>query len=81
MRYLRLEFLAKIHFLEKGDSKSLEKLIEGQQEVCRKKMTRMAEGKGAASSGMERLTYDYRLSQAEAALKWLEGLQKKMKEK
>ena len=61
--------------------KSLEKLIEGQQEVCREKMSRMAERKRSASSGMERLTYDFRLSQAEAALKWLEGLQKKMKEK
>ena len=81
IRDLRLEFLAKIHFLDKGDSKSLEKLIEGQQEVCRKKMTRMAERKGAALSGMERLTYDYRLSQAEAALKWLEGLQRKTKKK
>jgi PadR family transcriptional regulator, regulatory protein AphA len=81
IRDLRLEFLAKIHFLGKGDSKSLEKLIEGQEEVCRKKMTRIAERKGAASSRMERLTYDYRLSQAEAALKWLEGLQKKMKQK
>ena len=81
VRDLRLEFLAKIHFLGNGDSKSLEKLIEGQQGVCREKMGRMAERKGAASSGMERLTYEYRLSQAEAALKWLEGLQKKMKEK
>jgi DNA-binding PadR family transcriptional regulator len=81
IRDLRLEFLAKIHFIGKGESKSLERLIEGQQEVCRKKMTRMGERKGAASSGMERLTYDYRLSQAEAALKWLEGLQKEMKEK
>ena len=35
IRDLRLEFLAKIHFLEKGDRKSLGKLIEGQQEVCR----------------------------------------------
>jgi len=81
IRDLRLEFLAKIHFLGKGDSKSLEKLIEGQQGVCREKMGRMAERKGAASSGMERLTYEYRLSQAEAVLKWLEGLQKKIKEK
>jgi PadR family transcriptional regulator AphA len=81
IRDLRLEFLAKIHFLEKREQKSLGKLIEGQQEVCRKKMTRLAERKGAVLSGMERLTYDYRLSQAEAALKWLEGLPKKMKEK
>jgi PadR family transcriptional regulator, regulatory protein AphA len=81
IRDLRLEFLAKIHFLEKGNQKSLVKLIEGQQEVCRGKMTRMAERKGAASSGMERLTYDYRFSQAEAALQWMEDLRRKMKEK
>ena len=81
IRDLRLEFLAKVHFLEKNDRQWVERLIEGQQGVCREKMGRMAERKGAASSGMERLTYEYRLSQAEAALKWLEGLQKKMKEK
>ncbi len=81
IRDLRFEFLAKIHFLEKGNQKTLGKLIEGQQEVCRGKMTRMAERKGAASSGMERLTYDYRFSQAEAALQWMEDLRRKIKEK
>ena len=59
----------------------MEKLIEGQQEVCRDKLSRMEERKRSASSGMERLTYGYRLSQARAALGWLEGLKKKMKEK
>ena len=74
IRDLRLEFLAKIHFLEKGDQKSLGKLIEGQQEVCRDKLSRMAERKRSAPSGMERLTYDFRLSQTEAALEWLQQL-------
>ncbi len=43
IRDLRLEFLAKIHFLEKSDRKSVEKLIEAQQEVCRDKLSRMEE--------------------------------------
>ena len=79
VRDLRLEFLAKIHFLEKGDRKSVERLIEGQQEVCRDKLSRMAERKRSASSGMERLTYDFRQSQAKAALDWLQGLQDKLR--
>ena len=79
IRDLRLEFLAKIHFLEKGDRKSVKKLIEGQQEVCRDKLSRMEERKRSASPGMERLTYDFRLSQTRAALDWLQGLQNKLK--
>jgi hypothetical protein len=79
IRDLRLEFLAKIHFLEKGDRKSVEKLIEGQQEVCRDKLSRTEERKRSASPGMERLTYDFRLSQTRAALDWLQGLQNKLK--
>jgi len=79
IRDLRLEFLAKIHFLERGDRKWVEKLIEGQQEVCRDKLSRMEERKRSAPSGMERLTYDFRLSQALAALDWLQGLQNKLR--
>jgi len=81
IRDLRLEFLAKIYFLEKGDRNSVKKLIEGQQEVCRDKLSRMEERKRSASTGMEGLTYGYRLSQTQAALEWLEGLQKELKKK
>jgi PadR family transcriptional regulator AphA len=77
IRDLRLEFLTKLHFLEKSDRKWVEKLIEGQQEICRDKVFRMDERKGSASSGLERLTYDFRQSQAKAALDWLGGLKKK----
>jgi PadR family transcriptional regulator, regulatory protein AphA len=80
IRDLRLEFLAKIYFLEKDDRKSVKKLIEGQQEVCREKLSRMEERKRAAPTGLERLTYDFRLSQARAALEWLEGFNKAMKD-
>jgi PadR family transcriptional regulator, regulatory protein AphA len=80
MRDLRLEFLAKIYFLEKDDRKSVKKLIEGQQEVCREKLSRMEERKRSAPTGLERLTYDFRLSQARAALEWLEGFNKAMKD-
>jgi PadR family transcriptional regulator AphA len=79
IRDLRLEFLAKIHFLEKSDRKWVEKLIEGQQEVCREKFSRLEERKRSAPSGMERLTYDFRLSQARAALDWLQGLQNQLR--
>jgi DNA-binding PadR family transcriptional regulator len=79
VRDLRLEFLAKIHFLGKSDPKGLEKLIEAQQEVCRDKLSRMEERKRSAPSGMERLAYDFRLSQTLAALDWLGGLNSRMK--
>ena len=79
IRDLRLEFLAKIHFLEKSDRKSLEKLIEGQQEVCRDKLSRMEGRNRSAPSGIERLTYDFRQSQARAALDWLQGLQNELR--
>jgi PadR family transcriptional regulator AphA len=79
VRDLRLEFLAKIHFLEKGDRKSVGKLIEGQWEICRQILSRMEERKRSSSSRMERLTYDFRQSQAQAALDWLQGLQVKLR--
>jgi PadR family transcriptional regulator, regulatory protein AphA len=79
IRDLRLEFLAKIHFLEKDDRKSVEKLIESQQEVCRNRLSRMEERKRGASSGMEHLTYDFRQSQTKAALEWLQSLRNKSK--
>jgi DNA-binding PadR family transcriptional regulator len=74
VRDLRLEFLSKVHFLEKGERKLLEKLIAAQQEVCRDKMTGMAKRNRSASSGMARLTYDFRMSQAQAAIEWLQHL-------
>ncbi|MFH0786219.1 MAG: PadR family transcriptional regulator [Pseudomonadota bacterium] len=75
IRDLRLEFLAKIHFLKKGDRKWVEKLIEGQVAVCRIKCSGMEERKRSAPSGLERLTFDFRQVQAKAALDWLQGLQ------
>jgi len=80
IRDLRLEFLAKIHFLEKRNRKSLEKLIGAQQEVCRDKLSRVEERKRSAAAVMERLTYSFRLSQAQAALLWLEGLKKDLED-
>ncbi len=77
-RDLRMEFLAKIHFLEKRDRKSLGKLIEGQQAVCRDKFSRMENRKRCSSSRMEHLIYDFRLAQARAALDWLEGIRNKI---
>lgn len=79
VRDLRLELLAKIHFLEKGDQKILGKLIRGQQQVCREKLSRLEERKRSDSSGMERMACDFRQALARAALEWLEVL--KMKEK
>lgn len=79
IRDLRLEFLTKIHFLEKGNRNSLKKLIEGQVEVCRHKLSGIEERKRSAPSGMERLTYDFRQYQAKAALDWLEGLQSNLR--
>ncbi len=74
VRDLRLEFLAKIHFLEKGDQKSLQKLFAAQQEVCQHKMDRLIVRKDLATSRMERLINEFRLSQSEAALAWLKHL-------
>jgi PadR family transcriptional regulator, regulatory protein AphA len=76
VRDLRLEFLAKIHFLELGDRKSLKKLIESQEGVCRDKLSKIEERKRSATADIERLTCDFRLSQTKAALLWLENLEK-----
>jgi PadR family transcriptional regulator AphA len=72
IRDLRLEFLAKIHFLEESDRKSLKELIASQQGICRDKLFRIEERKRSAVAGLERLTCDFRLSQVEAALRWLD---------
>jgi PadR family transcriptional regulator, regulatory protein AphA len=80
VRDLRLEFLAKIHFLEKGDRKFLGKLIESQQQVCREKLSGLEERKRSAPSGMERLAGDFRQALARAALEWLEVLKRKEKD-
>jgi DNA-binding PadR family transcriptional regulator len=74
VRDLRLEFLAKVHFLEKGDQQSLQKLFAAQQEVCQEKMDRLVVRKDLANSRMERLTCEFRLSLSEAALAWLRQL-------
>jgi PadR family transcriptional regulator, regulatory protein AphA len=71
VRDLRLEFLAKIQFLEKEDQKILGKLFAAQQEVCQYKMDRLVVRKSLAKSRMERMIYEFRLSQSEAALAWL----------
>jgi PadR family transcriptional regulator, regulatory protein AphA len=80
VRDLRLEFLAKMHFLEKGDRKFLGKLIESQQQICREKLSHLEERKRSASSGMERMGCDFRQALARAALEWLEVLKTKGKD-
>ena len=80
VRDLRLEFLAKIHFLEKGDRKFLGKLIESQQQVCREKLSRLEESKRSDPSEMERMACDFRQTLARAALEWLEVLKTKEKD-
>jgi PadR family transcriptional regulator, regulatory protein AphA len=77
VRDLRLEFLAKIHFLEKGDRKILGILIEGQQQVCREKLSRLEERNRSGPPGMERMACDFRQALARAALEWLEVLKKR----
>jgi PadR family transcriptional regulator AphA len=79
VRDLRLEFLAKIHFLKLSDQKLLKKLIESQEGVCKDKLSKIKERKRSATADIECLTCDFRLSQTKAALLWLEDLKGQLK--
>ena len=80
VRDLRLEFLAKIHFLENGDRNFLGKLIGGRPQVCREKLSRLEERKRSDPSGMDRMACDFRQALTRAALEWLEVLKTKEKD-
>lgn len=73
IRDLRLEFLAKLFFVEKLNRKLVKDFIEAQQEICRYKISRLEERNRSAPPGLERLTFEFRLSQARAALEWLQS--------
>ncbi|HJP40725.1 MAG TPA: PadR family transcriptional regulator [Dehalococcoidia bacterium] len=69
MREIRLEFLLKLFFLERTDQPALERLVDGQLQVCETYLTGL--NRREAGTEFSRLVDDSKRSAAEATLGWL----------
>jgi len=71
IRQLRLEFLAKLHFIGQVRPAGRRELVEAQVKVCAEKVFQLQQRAEAAEDSAERLTFSFRLAMARAALDWL----------
>jgi hypothetical protein len=73
-RDFRLEFLAKLYFATQVDANATRELLDQQRVACQD-WIRDLETQGAASDPerpFERLIYQFRVTQIEAILRWLD---------
>lgn len=77
IRRLRVEFLAKLYFLHALGLKGAEKLITGQEAICRERITQIEQDLAECDpEDFDRLVFDFRCRQIEAILDWLEACRK-----
>jgi PadR family transcriptional regulator, regulatory protein AphA len=70
-RLMRQEFMAKLYFARLDEKELVRKLVNSQRAVCQQWLDKMKVEK-TKSSEFNKLIYQYRLGQIEAALVWLE---------
>jgi len=76
-RLVRQDFFAKLYFAKRENEDVVQKLIEGQRDVCRnwvEDFKLKLEDGGQASFGW--VMYQYRLGQVQALQRWLESYEK-----
>jgi DNA-binding PadR family transcriptional regulator len=72
LRYLRVEFLARLYFFQKLSLPGFHRLVDEQQAVCREQAARFEELAARAEDDYERLVFEFRSGQLEAVVVWLE---------
>lgn len=79
IRRLRVEFLAKLYFLHALGLKGAEKLIAGQEAICRERITEIEQDLAECDpQNFSRLVFDFRRRQIEAILNWLKVCQEEL---
>ncbi len=73
-RDMRQEFLAKLYFAQKSGAEIFLKLIEEQSKVCAGWLSDLQASfsKTSAEQAYERMIFQYRISQTQVMLKWLD---------
>lgn len=71
VRDLRIEFMAKVFFVEELKVKGAHDLIEKQIEVLQERLGEIKGSREKAADGFQSLLYSFKIAQITSALKWL----------
>jgi PadR family transcriptional regulator AphA len=72
LRYLRVEFLARLYFYQQLDLPGLRQLVTEQQSVCLAQVERFAGRAAAVGNDYQRLVLEFRAGQLNAVVAWLD---------
>jgi DNA-binding PadR family transcriptional regulator len=72
LRYLRVEFLARLYFFRRLPLPGLERLVEAQKAICDEQIERWREEAAASDDEFLELVLDFRRGQLEAVIEWLD---------
>ena len=72
LRFLRIEFLARLYFFQRLRLPGLDQLVAEQKAVCLARADTFARLSAKADSDFRRLVLEFREGQMEAAIRWLD---------
>ena len=72
LRYLRVEFLARLYFFQRLSLDGLDRLVSEQQAICRAQIERFGRLSTETTDPFRRLVLDFRRGQLEAVIRWLD---------
>lgn len=72
LRYIRVEFLARLYFFQTLSLPGIEALVAAQKAVCLTQVERFEELAGQTGDRFRRLVFEFRHGQLEAVIRWLD---------
>jgi DNA-binding PadR family transcriptional regulator len=72
LRYMRLEFLARLYFYRRLSLPNLDQLVAEQKTICQAQIERFDHLAAQAQDDFRRLVHEFRRGQLEAASQWLD---------
>jgi PadR family transcriptional regulator AphA len=72
LRYIRVEFLARLYFFQRLSLAGLEELVDEQKGVCQAQIERFERLASETDDSYRRLVLDFRRGQLEAVIRWLD---------
>jgi DNA-binding PadR family transcriptional regulator len=81
-RQMRLEFMAKLHFVRQFEPATVATLVDGQRDICREWLVSLRAQADALSPerSFEWLVYQFRIGQVEAMINWLDACEQALVE-
>jgi PadR family transcriptional regulator AphA len=72
LRYIRVEFLARLFFFHRLSLPGLERLVARQKAVCQEQVDRFSRLAAGADDAFRRCVLEFRQGQLEAVIRWLD---------